>query len=240
MNKKFGLLKDISISKKSSWQGKLFLTLDIDWAPDFIIDYCSEILVKNNIKATWFVTHRSKAIDNIKGENLFDLGIHPNLNDLLYASKKSNIAISDIVYELKQYLPKASVSRCHSLTYNTRFLDILSQFQISHEASVFIPSVSGFKLAPYKQWNGVISVPHFWEDDLSFFYEKNINLPIANPSKFKGLRIYDFHPIHLFINTKSINHYNDAKKYMNDFKRLKKYINKSNEGVKDRLMRLIK
>lgn len=42
------------------------LTLDIDWAPDFIIDEVVSILVKNNVKATWFITHNSPAIDRLR------------------------------------------------------------------------------------------------------------------------------------------------------------------------------
>lgn len=36
------------------------ITLDIDWAPDFVIDAVAEQLVQAGVWATWFVTHAGK------------------------------------------------------------------------------------------------------------------------------------------------------------------------------------
>jgi peptidoglycan/xylan/chitin deacetylase (PgdA/CDA1 family) len=35
------------------------ITLDTDWAPDFILEHVSEILTERKIKATWFITNES-------------------------------------------------------------------------------------------------------------------------------------------------------------------------------------
>ena len=42
------------------------LTLDVDWAPDWVIDEVSAILVEKRVRATWFVTHGSPAIERLK------------------------------------------------------------------------------------------------------------------------------------------------------------------------------
>ena len=38
------------------------LTFDVDWAPDFAIDFVARKLVRDHVRATWFVTHDSPGI----------------------------------------------------------------------------------------------------------------------------------------------------------------------------------
>ncbi len=55
------------------------ITLDVDWAPDFMIDAAAQALVDREVKATWFVTHASPAVERLREHpDLFELGIHPN------------------------------------------------------------------------------------------------------------------------------------------------------------------
>ena len=53
------------------------LTFDIDWAPDYAIKYCLELLESAGCKATFFTTHSTPVNSEIihRGHNL---GIHPN------------------------------------------------------------------------------------------------------------------------------------------------------------------
>ena len=44
-------------------RGKIYLTFDIDWASDEIIKEITEVLINNEIKSTWFVTHKSSALE---------------------------------------------------------------------------------------------------------------------------------------------------------------------------------
>ncbi len=56
----------------------ILITLDIDWASDFTIKKVDEILKEKNIKATWFVTHKSAYLKNLSKNRNYELGIHPN------------------------------------------------------------------------------------------------------------------------------------------------------------------
>ena len=56
----------------------ILITLDIDWAPDFIIKKVDEILKEKGVKATWFVTHNSAYLNNLAKNKNYELGIHPN------------------------------------------------------------------------------------------------------------------------------------------------------------------
>ena len=55
------------------------LTFDVDWAPDFVIETVSDILISRSVKCTWFVTNHSPAVEKLFFQkDLFELGLHPN------------------------------------------------------------------------------------------------------------------------------------------------------------------
>ena len=54
------------------------LTLDCDWAPDFMLDHVREKLAAAGAHATLFVTHPSQALDAWKASPDLELGWHPN------------------------------------------------------------------------------------------------------------------------------------------------------------------
>ena len=45
---------------------QVLITLDIDWAPDFMINFVKDILIENNVKATWFITHNSNYVKELE------------------------------------------------------------------------------------------------------------------------------------------------------------------------------
>ena len=64
----------------------ILITLDTDWAPDFILSDVAEILSNKNIKATWFVTNNSIFLDSLKKNKLFGYTMVLSLkqNKLIY------------------------------------------------------------------------------------------------------------------------------------------------------------
>ena len=49
MDKKYGKISNIVVDDLGSWQNKIFLTFDIDWAHDEIINDCYELISQYNI-----------------------------------------------------------------------------------------------------------------------------------------------------------------------------------------------
>ena len=80
-------------------------------------------------------------------------------------------------------------------------------------------------------------VPHFFADD-DYVSRKN-PLKINEYLKYQGLKIFDFHPIHLYLNTFSTEQYENAKPFMKNEKLLFSHINNSKNGIKDVFMNLI-
>jgi hypothetical protein len=54
-------------------------------------------------------------------------------------------------------------------------------------------------------------MPHFWEDDAVCIYE--VNTPIRELLSRGGLKVFDFHPIHVFLNTENLDRYERTRPY---------------------------
>jgi hypothetical protein len=52
--------------------------------------------------------------------------------------------------------------------------------------------------------------------------------------------VFDFHPVHIFLNTENKFRYNEAKNYLNDPKKLLDYRNSEVPGTRDLLINLLK
>ena len=90
----------------------ILITIDTDWVPDFAIEKTADILIENQVKTTWFLTHNSKAIRRLfEYSDLFELGIHPNF--------MSDSTQGDSYEEIMKYLlcivPDAKSIRTHGL-----------------------------------------------------------------------------------------------------------------------------
>ena len=189
------------------------MTLDIDWAPDFVIDYVAQILIENQVKATWFVTHQSDAIERLRENNeLFELGIHPNMLSGSTHGKTED----DVLAYIKKIVPEAISMRTHGLYQSSNFLvKAATEYDVLIDVSLFLPRAT--HLQPHKlKWHGSLlwRVPYFWEDDSEMFEDNSIwNLSDVRLNT-DGLKVFDFHPIHIALNTESFERYDSLKRIL--------------------------
>ena len=181
------------------------ITLDIDWAPDFVIENVLDIMSKFNVKSTFFMTHASSSISRIRKNPLFELGIHPNF--LPKSTQGRNP--KEILQNLKNIIPEATSVRTHSLVQSTLLLEEFSQFDLKNDVSIFLPNCNNLRPV-YIDFQKVLRFPFFWEDDLEMREKQNWDI-----SKFKfheyGLKIFNFHPIYIYLNSKNMTNYNIIK-----------------------------
>lgn len=78
----FALVSAIRVDDPSTWQGKTFLTLDVDWAHDVVLSHCINIVEGSGVPATWFITHYTPLLERLRENKNFELGIHPNFKAL--------------------------------------------------------------------------------------------------------------------------------------------------------------
>ncbi|MHB8693421.1 MAG: polysaccharide deacetylase WbmS family protein [Solirubrobacteraceae bacterium] len=176
------------------------MTLDVDWAPDFAIDFVAERLVAQGVRATWFVTHRSAAIDRlVERGDLFELGIHPN-----FASGSSHGATAEAVLEHSlKLVPQARAMRTHSLIQSSRLLDlVLTRTNITSDLSIFLPGAAHLGPVEYTlHGRTLFRLPYFWEDDYEFGQSHPCWTMQEHLTEQRGLRIFNFHPIHVYLNS---------------------------------------
>src|SRR5262245_62540034 len=108
----------IDPARESTWQGKVFLVVDLDWATDEVLHHAISLLETYKVKCTLFATHDSEGVSGLKNHENFEIGIHPNYNDLL--SRTAAIDSASILAFLHAKFPSARSIRSHSLLQSSR------------------------------------------------------------------------------------------------------------------------
>lgn len=208
MNKEmFRKISDVIVDQPDDWSTSLYLTLDIDWSADEVILDAIELVEKCDVQATWFVTHETKVLERLRRNPKFELGIHPNFNFLLQGDPRNGRNAEDVVDRLLNLVPEARSVRSHSTTQNSGLLDLFVRRGLTHECNSFIPAQAGIELRPWKLWSGLTRVPYSWEDDVACLFGPEDDVTPRQLAASRGLKVFDFHPIHLFLNTESLQRY---------------------------------
>ncbi|MBU0985471.1 MAG: hypothetical protein KKA42_16480 [candidate division Zixibacteria bacterium] len=213
------------------------ITLDIDWAPDFVIDAVADILIRRGVKASWFITHDSPAVRRLMTRpELFDLGLHPNF---LPGSSHGN-TVTEVFASLLRILPEARSMRTHGLVQSTTILAEAAEIGITIDVSIYMPHAT--HLAPHHfrmtdSNGGLVRIPYYWEDDIETLRQDRTWRVEPRTMALPGLKVFDFHPIHVFLNTDTLTDYTELKR-QGDLPGLPEttvgnYVNRTNRGTGD-------
>jgi hypothetical protein len=178
------------------------LTLDLDWAPDFAIEDAARLLIQHRVCATWFVTHATPALALLRANaDLFELGIHPN-----FLPGSSHGATPEAVIDhCLALVPEARAVRTHALVQSTPLLAQMVQ-RSAIRVDVSLLHQRGVGLRGFELPVGgarLLRLPYFWEDDVEMD-EPQPRWRVADLPPDDGLRILDFHPIHVALNSASM------------------------------------
>ncbi len=216
----FENVKTINVNDELSWKDKIFLTFDIDWCSNEVLSYTLDIIEKYNVKATFFVTHETLLLERMKENQNIELGIHPNFNPLLNGDFRYGKNINEVVSYYMKLVPDAKSVRSHSVTQNSQILNSFEQFGLKFDSNTFIPHTSGIELKPWIYLN-LIKVPYMFADDLRSYSQWSLN--INDYFKSDGIKVFDFHPIHIFLNTEHLDRYEKSREWHNCKDNLLKY-----------------
>ena len=186
------------------------ITLDMDWAPDWMLEDCLRRLVDAEVAATWFVTHDTPVLEEIaKRNDLFEAGIHPNC---LQGSSHGSTD-EEVLSHICSLLPEARSMRTHGLYQSTSFLELAAAGGIERDVSLFLPWAA--RLEPHVlpiSGNTMLRFPYFWEDDVAV-ETPGAPWDLDDPAFHgPGLKIFDFHPVHVALNTGSMAVYTELKR----------------------------
>ncbi len=188
---------------------RVAITLDVDWAPDFMIDHAAGLLAERGARATWFVTHASPAVDRLRERpDLFELGIHPNF----LPGSSHGATAAEVVRHCAALVPGARAVRTHCLMQSTPLHDVLlANSDVEVDVSLFLPHAKGVE--PVLQWSPggrLLRVPYVWQDNM----EMHAPAPRWDADRVldgDGVRVLDFHPVHVWLNSSSVEPYERLK-----------------------------
>ena len=200
------------------------ITLDVDWAHDAVIDDTLSLLEKYSVNATFFSTHYTTTLENLNDKK-YEIGIHPNFNFLLSGQARS---AKSILEEMMVLYPNALGMRSHSLTQSSLILDYAKESGIMYDSNIFHPK----QPLPFRDYSGLVRLSHCWVD-LGLLIDKHKFMIDSLPLNKCSNNILDFHPIHIFLNTPTVDFYEKAKTYGRDIEGLYAYRNTKIPGLRD-------
>ncbi len=231
---RFGTLREIDLVSPQTYLGRAFLTFDIDWAHDEVLADVVNLVEKADVAATWFVTHQTNLLERIRENPKFEVGIHPNFNFLLNGQGNKRTA-SDIVEELMGIVPLAKSVRSHSVAQSGPIQSIFLKNNLLYDSNDPIPYNAGIKLKPWKTASGLIKVPYCWADEHNWGMKADFERIIEEVS----LAVFDFHPIHVFLNTDRPELYSQARDFLKDPEVLVTLRTSSEFGTRQHLKNLL-
>lgn len=166
----------------------IFLTTDVDWAPDFCVEHVINLVKKYNLKINIFATHASDIL--LSKSNTFEVGLHPDFT-------RDNFIWDEKFKKLKELYPEAHGARGHRNVFGQNVSDLYTKYNIKYDVSTFLWNHS--YCVGHKDYNGLLRMSYMWEDgihlDMGYdFSWSNVNL--CTP----GLKILNVHPILIYLN----------------------------------------
>ena len=213
--------------------GSVIIGLDIDWVSDFILQDTLHLASEFGITPTLFLTHSSYLIRKLFNDKQYEFGLHPNFEKLLNGDSSNGSDASDVLERLMHEFPGIDVVRSHSLTTSSRLKALFKNKGLSVESS-FITHGTKTKFPNYwKEWSGMLHVPITWEDDVWFTLEEGETGGRASKiSHSDMLNVLTFHPIHLYLNTTDVAHYNASREFLDNPEKLSKLRKHDEFGVR--------
>jgi len=210
---------------KPADQSEVLISLDMDWAPDALIEDSLQLLNERGIRATLFLTGPT-AVD-LTGH---EIALHPNY---IGPDLESPIA------KLLDLFPDAAGARSHALFFSYRLTEVYERLGIRYQSNVLAYKQND--LRAFQISRKVAEVPIYFMDNILLVMEpgqthfKLHDLGLNEP----GLKVFDFHPIHIYLNTDCIERYTKAKPFYHAPSDLAPLRNRQKPGIRDLFINLL-
>lgn len=206
----------------ASYDNEIYLTFDTDWADDAVLRDTIEVLEAREVPATIFTTHASPVLAGLTGHPRIEVGLHPNFNPLIEPGG-GGAGAATLLADLHALFPAAVSVRSHSLLQSSGLQYLFARRGLVYEANQFVPAWSGMACRPYREISGLIRLPYFWEDDVHVMAMARGLADTWDAGALldrPGLKMFDFHPIHVFLNTERMERYEQTRADHRDAARL--------------------
>lgn len=193
------------------------ITFSTDWAPAPVLQYTLDILDEYGVPATFFCTDDLSQRGFPHTKVCHELAIHPHI--VLPCPRYGSV-----IRRMKDLFPDAVGSRSHRFITGTPVLRALSQNGILYDSSIFTCYTH---IEPFMQHYGILQIPVWFSDDIairngSVAYN---SIPLSALNDSYRLHVLNFHPVHVYLNTRRHRTYEDAKPFYQTPHKLLQYRN---------------
>ena len=202
-------------------------TFDTDWALEPLLDDTLKLLNDYKIKSTFFLTNK---IDSNLLNN-HELAIHPNFEG--FSNQE------EILSKTLEILPtkKSKGCRSHKLYHNSPLMMSYEKFGIEYDSNYYLPDYNNIQPF-FLKWANVLEIPIYFCDDAH--YETNSSFDLKNINlNNEGIKVFLFHPFHIFMNTSSDKDYQQHKSNYKDFEYLDNHKNSDNPGTRSLFVKIL-
>ena len=203
------------------------ITIDADWASNELIQDTVNLLNERKLQTTFFITNKI----NFSNLNNHELAIHPNFETL----GEEEIVFKNIINLLPENKTKGC--RSHKLLNSSTIFQLYKKFGIEYDSNYYIPS-SNHSQPFLIDWADVVEIPFYFADDAYYETKKNFTLSDIDTSD-NGVKVFLFHPFHIFMNTSSVDDYIKHKNFYHDFEYLEKNKNTQKNGIRNMFISLL-
>ena len=211
------------------------ISIDLDWAPDFMIRDTMELLAGAKVNATIFVTHSSDLLAQPDRRSC-ELGFHLGLSD-------SSIETLDAaIGDLKSIYGPLDGVRSHALLESARYYPAYKRHSISYSSNYLLFGAQN--LRPIRMLDGIWHLPIYWMDNVHLMVNDSCSYEIARQAfsellVAKGMKVFAFHPVHLYLNSADISKYEKVKHELHSEEVMAHSVNKCRYGTRDRFHQLM-
>ena len=198
------------------------VTIDEDWAPDFVSQKMVNFLRMMQTKASVFLTHHTSVFaSNNDLDDLVSQGWHP---DFRFESMQGT-TLNEIFSYFNNFSIKSNLIRSHGNLISTNLLASLSaEWGMLVDSSTLLPRATNIETTNFWHSGAEIKlIPYIWEDSHEMQHNRPI-FSIKDPfwKSVKGIAILDFHPIHVYIDALTLDSYNHLKRTLGPIQSWKK------------------
>jgi len=176
-------------------------TFDTDWCPSWMVDEVLDLLENRGHHATIFSTG-GLALDTkerIAQGEAFELGIHPN-----FFTEGAVQHPESIIDPLLKELGPCTACRTHGLFWWHGLGTLLRDRGICCDSSLAFPSHS---LSVPLHAGGIDRYPISWGDWSYLAASEPFEDVIDSIDSFGKIRVFNFHPVHIAMNTMTLEHW---------------------------------
>lgn len=174
-------------------------TSDVDWNPDPAIRAQLDLFARYDARLTMFATHRSPLLEDSAN---IQIGVHPNF----LPGSTHGTGVREVLDHVFALYPRAQSFRSHSYFDNQHISEEINRRGIRYDANLCLYMQE--EIAPLRHCHGSLRFPTFLDDNIHWFHGGSWRLDdLKRQLLTPGLKIFNFHPYHIALNTPTFEHY---------------------------------